>query len=210
MSLRLALSVFLGILTLSVARTVWAADEEKKEEEAKEAPKESAARLVCEADVFYTWKRLPPPPSAKEAQGQSTQRNTPPPAAGQTKPIEVFYRRVTKEGENEQLIRTLLSTRLSEERGAALSECREQHENSSGCVARKLRSISDQYRTLGFAARKTLLESITSDCQNRQGDCLSTRASELRCFRLTPQMKKKENPKEAPGEEDTDEKGKKK
>ncbi|MCB0331231.1 MAG: hypothetical protein KDD70_16290 [Bdellovibrionales bacterium] len=91
--------------------------------------------------------------------------------------------------EGKQKFRAVLDRDIEE----AMSECRETHENLSGCVSAKFLSMGNVMRQLGFQARKELETSISRDCSMMTGRCLEATASEVTCVEVIQPMEEKKS-----------------
>ena len=192
-------------LTLSAALPLAANAEDKKEEKAdaaaddgksKEAGSESAAPathydfpFVCEADISYTWKPLPPPPKElptptdpKAAEELAKQKE----AALNVEPITVFYKRAGAEGREEADVRRKLAFTLQNAKKAALDFCAEKHQDQASCISKGFTKIRNEYREADFNLRKPLLDSIVKSCEANYGVCTTATAGETVCYENRP------------------------
>lgn len=185
----LLLPAALLLTPLIYASSTWAADKEEKTAEAPtetSAPPEAAgegANFICEADVFFSWKRTPPPRTTTDAQGKTVPVAVDPELL---KPIEEFFTKVGESGKIENDVRNRLATRLGGVELQARRSCEELHQDRVSCVSRNLRTTKSDYQLLDFAARKALLSSIERECEDNTGVCLSTRTGAITCFLNTP------------------------
>lgn len=154
----LALSVFISSFIFIAAHAV-----------AQEAPKISA----CEADIFYSWKKTPPKPVPG-------QKDAAPPA--EAEPAEVFYTRAGEQGAVEEEVKARVEKKLETMKAEALSACREAHEDQARCITTGLKTISKEYNRADYAARGALLKSVTDDCENTNGACVSARTGDVACY----------------------------
>ncbi|MCB0359773.1 MAG: hypothetical protein KDD44_09055 [Bdellovibrionales bacterium] len=158
----------------------------KKEEKAEEpAPKQPAmsTEYVCEADVYYSWRRYIPKKkddTAKQAPGGASDSNgSSSPELG--RPNEVFFARPGERGVVEEQVRRRLDARLPSVRAEAGRWCSERHENQSRCIMERFREVEREYRKLDYASRAVLVESVKEDCSRNTGLCVETRASDISC-----------------------------
>lgn len=193
---RLALRVCLVLIALSTllprdvahAADKKAAKKEKEAattEEAQGSSKKKFSRVkefICEADVYYTWKRRHYEDS-ETAGGEEIKGSE---ESGFYDPIEVFYVRAGERGAVELDVKNKLLTRISGVEASSLRTCQDRHQNLATCVARKLKGLADAYRLMDFSARRELMKATTSDCRNVSGFCISTRTGPIACFENRP------------------------
>ncbi|MCC6219909.1 MAG: hypothetical protein IT291_01570 [Deltaproteobacteria bacterium] len=199
------------ILALVFSSSAVAVDKSAKKSDKEEKPVEEVVPpveddRVCEAEIFYTWKRLPPPPPPPSS-GQpgkelvvtavSKGKDLPKDTDKSEEAIEEFFGNVSEKGSDDERLKESLMRRLSEERGKAKVHCEKVRESESSCTAEKLKPLSVDYRELDFVARRKLLDSISSDCSRNLGVCLSTRSGPVNCYSAAlPKPKAAEQPEE--------------
>ena len=162
------------------------------------------AEFECQVDVSYRWRR-----EAQKPAGITTPLASP--AADATPSAEhalgtdiesVFWTSVKGNGAKEDEVKKKVENFANKEKSAAVSSCRVSHENLSGCISAKFSSVAPTLNNLGFAARKSLEEAISSDCQKQQGQCIDAISGEMKCAEIVaavPAADEKEGKKEEAG-----------
>lgn len=125
------------------------------------APGWARAEFVCRADVSYQWKR------EKEETA-----------------LTVPFSRIEARGKDEAAAKAGIAEQVVREKTRASEQCRQNHENTAGCVARKFELYGVSMHTLGFSGRKKLEEAITSDCAAAQGLCVESAAGDPVCTEI--------------------------
>lgn len=145
-------------------------------------PTVSPYGLVCELDVFYQWQERPAPKPALAAghRGPNPPPATEPPA--ELRKFETFYSRIGEQGMVEAEVRKLLHAKSAAAQAEALRRCEADHQDETGCITRKIKSITSVYGSLDFKTRNSMLSAAEKDCQETIGDCLGTREGEVLCF----------------------------
>lgn len=192
------LSLILPICIVGTAH----AEDKKVEKTEKAAAKEDAPTtaneaaatfyefpFVCEADIHYTWKPLPPPPPKEEAVKPADPKA--PPADEKTaekeiEPITVFYKRAGAEGREEADVRRKLTATLQNAKKAALEYCNDKHQNQAACISKGFAIIRNEYREADFHLRKPLLDSVTKSCEANYGICTAANHGEITCYENRP------------------------
>lgn len=177
MTSRIIAIVIAMLWTVSVT-TVHAAKEEKADEKTPSAETPQAkGEIVCEANITYSWKRKPPPvPLGNQNSG------TPPPPPPEMPTLETQYQQIGERGMIEVDVKNRLTTRLPSAQAEAMKHCADAHENQTLCVSKQLKLVAKDYQLLDFAARKTFLNAITTDCEAQAGDCVSAKSGPVYCF----------------------------
>ena len=96
-------------------------------------------------------------------------------------PIETFFETIGEKGPVPSEVKEKLNARLPSLKGQAFEQCRRDHEDQAGCIASSLKTHAVDYDLFDFAARKTLLEAISQDCDNNAGVCLSVNTVLEKC-----------------------------
>ena len=175
----LKLSLTLISLLLFFPNTVYGADE--KEAEDTEAETVLKGDVLCEADVFYTWKHSDKS-SDSMAEGDSVEmmKSAPEPS----KIEKVFFTRFGEKGSSEEQARNRLLSLLPRVEREARTYCERKHQDQALCMARQLRA--SDYQRVDFTVRQALLPAITESCQQIGGTCLETKVGTLACYALSP------------------------
>ncbi len=138
----------------------------------------------CEADIFYSWKRLPPKQAAAQpgqANAEQGAKGEPPGEAAPEEPIEIFVARVSERGAAEKSARDRLEKRLPAEQGKAMAACAAEHENQGQCIADRVRRVESIYKSADYLSRRVINDGIKEDCANTFGRCLSTKSGQISC-----------------------------
>ena len=156
-----------------------------------------AAEFECVSEVKYSWEYTPPSPPMTDDMKQP-----PPPLEKEKYEVPFVSRRLR--GATEELAKQKFQSVLDQDRLQAMTECKKNHENLSGCVSAKFLSMGSVLRQLDFNARKELESSIVEDCKLSTGRCLKAEASEITCKEVVEPVA------ETSEEEEEDDKKKKK
>lgn len=131
------------------------------------------AEFRCESTITFRIKTIPVPgPKSNGDKNSET---------AQPQEHEVNYALVDAIGADEAVARTALLKNLARERSRARDACQKRFETYSDCVASKFEANYTTLRTLDFAARKLLQESIQAECQHQQRVCGEPISSEPKC-----------------------------
>ena len=137
--------------------------------------------FICEADIFYSWKRIPKTTAAElersAGRGPAAAVVEPP----QEEPIEVFFNRIGERGADSKAAQERLEKRLPSAQGQAMSQCRAEHENRGKCIADGVRRAEDTYQNADYIARKAITQGIKEDCELNSGRCLTTKSGPVSC-----------------------------
>lgn len=164
---------------------------DKKKESSQAASSSSSAEtqvvtpsITCEADVSYTWKRLPP---TNELEGGSTKPMAPGAASTDDKnelykPIEVFYSRAKEEGPVKEAVQRELKNKLGALETEARMSCEQIRQNKAQCIATRMHSMEVGGPALDFETKRSLRAQVSNDCMKNSGICLSTKSSDIQCF----------------------------
>lgn len=131
----------------------------------------------CEADVSYSWKRVPKPRNP-QAGRQPAAESTP---AESEEPLEIFYNRASERAAAEKTAHDRLEARLPAEQARALADCRNEHENQGQCVADRIRRVDPTYKTADYLSRRAITDGIKEDCEISFGRCLSAKSGPIVC-----------------------------
>jgi len=206
--LRLILALF--VVHCILPHSAFAADERKKRKGTKPEIASEEELISCEADVFFTWKRIIEPTFEVNQRGERI-KVTPDPALVQ--PVEQFFTRAGAVAASETAATAELKEKLPAIEGKARAACSRQHESTAGCLKSRMENLAADYHSLDFGARKLLLDGIKKDCDGFRGVCLSTRSSDIQCATTIPPMlktpegmgakeEKSDEPEEKAGDED--------
>ncbi len=158
-------------------------------------PTTLSAEFLCRADTSYSWIK------EKTAIAPSDGKTEMPPKVSRNE-MKVFWTSSEARGEDEEKAKAALMNKLEAEREKARESCKKEHENVAFCIASKFSAMKSVLQQLDFEARRTLRDSIASDCAAQQGLCQEAVSTDPTCKNLTPAV-------EGEGEE-KDGKGKKK
>lgn len=153
------------------------------EENASEEGADKVSDYICEADVFYTWKRTIQP---KEVTDERGQKKLIPPDPALIKPIQEFYTRVGDRGPLEQEVANRLFARLPGVEAEARAQCELMREDKAKCLTRKLSAVQDEYQRMDFHGRKSLLDAVKDDCERNIGVCIKAGSSKIACYEQVP------------------------
>jgi hypothetical protein len=132
------------------------------------SPSPTPAEVYCEAEIFYSWKRLP-----------NTKDKDAPPADESAQ--EIFFLKVIERGQSSEIAEQKAKQSIFTALAKAQETCREQHENQSGCMMSQMNAFDPNIKTLDFETRRMILEQIEEDCARQTGLCVGTRAGEMTC-----------------------------
>jgi hypothetical protein len=173
-----------ALACVAVSSTAWA---EAAKEEAKAQPAEAApqaglvpgpgADIICEADIFFSWKLSPP----KEKENAANNTQAAPENDDDSEAVKEFFSSAGEEGLVEEEVRNRLSAKLPQMQQEAMKFCVSAHQDQTGCISSKIRLNADQYSRLDFVARKAMIDAINNDCEQSLGKCLSTETGEMKC-----------------------------
>ena len=184
--LRLAFLLFV-VLFPSLALGADKADKKDKDSEAEgsEAEVMLKGEVLCEADVFYTWKHIDKSAMSSNpmaaADSAAMMRSEP---ADSSKVEKVFFSRFGEKGKSEEQARNRLLSLLPRVEREARTHCEHKHQDQALCMARQLRA--SDYQRVDFTVRQALLPAITESCQQLGGTCLETKVGTVACYVLSP------------------------
>lgn len=118
----------------------------------------SAAEVTCAATITYHWTK----------EGETTHANE-------------IHSVVLSHGSSEPEAKAQLSIKTRRAQAEALSFCRQEHETVSSCISKRFRQAGDVVRNSSLATRRALETSISTECSNRVGRCISTDTSQPEC-----------------------------
>ncbi|MFN8389821.1 MAG: hypothetical protein U0136_05990 [Bdellovibrionota bacterium] len=127
---------------------------------------EPGSNVLCEVDVFYTWKPAP----------RKDDQEAEPPA-----PVKDFYITAGEEGLVEEEVTNRLTAKIPQFSQQALQLCASVHQDQTLCVTSKLKANNAHYEKLDFVARRALVEAINLDCQEQAGECIGAEVSDVKC-----------------------------
>lgn len=148
-----------------------------------EIPKEPLT--ICNVEISYKWKRIPPPPpadpvgGAKKGKGAAAPIATPDPEIYGT--IESPALSLSESGTIESEVKARVEAQFSGALSQAMNQCVELHQNQGTCLSKKLGAVSTQLDRLDFETKKAIREQSIEDCKKEHGVCLSTAKSEITC-----------------------------
>lgn len=119
-------------------------------------PHQVKAEHRCRAEVSYKWKK------------------------GETE-VTTPWGAVEALGTDEEGAKRELGTVITQAKLRSLAACREAHENLSDCIGTRYAKNATTLQSLPFSARKSLEDSITTDCKGQVGACLDTQLGEPVC-----------------------------
>ncbi len=125
----------------------------------------------CEADIFYEW----------ETAGETPVQN------------KEFFETLVERGKDGTLCKAQLESRLTEAKNRAQTACRKSH-NVSDCTISKIGAAKNELNLLDFQTKRTLTANLIQSCEDKNGKCLESSNSELRCqiYRSPDSISKKE------------------
>jgi len=165
------------------------AAKDTKKGEASAAPETAPAPVPdafsCTTDIFYAWRRTPPPaPEGAEAKKAKAKKAKP---AEIAQPDDAFHSRLEAVGPTEAEAKVKLRAQFAEGQSLARQDCEALHQDQAGCLAKGLRSARSEYQVFDYGLRKSFVDALDADCQLTAGVCLSTRAAEANCVSRAPQ-----------------------
>jgi len=119
---------------------------------------------------------------------------------------DVPYKSYDGKGADEAAAKQALALAISSAKLEAMTVCRRNYENLSGCVSTKFSTMAATLSSLTFSARKSLEEAITKDCTKQQGTCVESVASDPVCEAPKVEEEAKDEGKDA-GKKDAGKKG---
>lgn len=174
---------FLALLIFSRLPAAYAEDPP-----AATPPPAGEVQYVCEADIYYSWRRLPPADSS----------GTNPVVDEAMKPIEVFFRKAHARASVKGDAETSLQALTLEFQALARKQCETDHQSQGSCSASRMLALGPEYRNLDFESRRLVREQVASDCAKNTGICTETRATEMECREAKAIETAEEKPTEAP------------
>ncbi len=185
-------AVLLPILCLCCLVSIAAAEDKAPAKDGKEAAPaagaepaappalEPGANLVCETDISFVWKPIPPPPkpgAIRGSNGPQVDKDEP----VEQEPVEDFFTTAGEDGVVEEEVRNRLAGKIPQLQRQAIESCKILHENQTLCVSAKLRANFEQFNRLDFLSRKAMVEAISGDCEKKGGKCISAEYSPVKC-----------------------------
>jgi hypothetical protein len=163
----------LPFLVLIIVQFIWQYSlygENKVQQEGEPSVIELASS--CSAEVNYKWKR-----------------------AGD-KPLEhtIFWVKVEVEGETQARAKEKLEDSINREKKKASEQCRNLHENLSGCISSRLEGTRAVLSATDFEGRRAIQNAIFEDCKGQQGQCIETNSSNSTCRAIQDNSQKKDEP----------------
>lgn len=140
-------------------------------------PTSVMADFECSAELSYSWKR-------SEGKGD---------AASQ----KVLWGKISRRAETEDAAKKMIEEVSATKQSDMRAECERMHQNLADCVATKLSAKEGLFPFLSFTARKSLEESIASDCSRMQGTCLPPEPVESQCVEHKEASEEEEGAAEA-------------
>ena len=139
------------------------------------------ADFVCASDISYTWTSSS---AAKASTPTASGANSTTPAANPvatSAPNQTFVGKIEARAESEDLAKKALDARSAAAKTQAITRCKREHENMSGCVAAKYSAMGTTLNTLTFSARKALEDAIRTDCELQRGVCGEATVAQAQC-----------------------------
>ena len=99
---------------------------------------------------------------------------------------EVFYGELRAKGADEISTKAKIETDILKNKAKALERCKNQYENTAGCVQGKLSASAGVFQSSTFSARKALEDALLADCKKQQGTCREVKSSEIKCTVIEP------------------------
>lgn len=164
----LTLLILYSVVDSSLAADPKSAD--KPQEPTVPNPEAITYDYNCSSNVSYSWKIVPEPGKR--------------PPSSPSEPKTVLFNPVQATDSTEESAKLKLDQAITKTKQAALADCQQKHENTSLCLATRLKSISDSYDQFDFQTRKFLMEAAKKDCESQAGECLSISSSEVSCLRV--------------------------
>lgn len=185
---RVSLAASLSFFVLSLAPAAFAQDdtaEDKKESAAEDGANieldlskklsgKDGIDFVCEADIYYSWKRKASKPSKK---------GTP---VSPQKEIDTFFTTVGSRGLIGEDVRNRLTAKIPRIRSQAREHCERTHQDPAKCVAAELRSNAEDYNIMDFKSRAAFLEAVQENCAENTGVCTTTKTRPITCYLNRP------------------------
>jgi len=159
-----------GLLALSES----AGAEGKKSEPKKSAGSEAGKAVVpvvaipppevaVRSEVYYRWK--PAEQALVGSVGDSA--------------LEVLFQEVTAAAPTKEQAIAKLQEQLTLVQFEARHYCQKQHESKAGCLQSKIALMAEQFRSMDFASRKAVKDSIERDCNRQFGTCLVAKIADI-------------------------------
>lgn len=159
-------------VAMNMSASAYAVDK-AAEKGAPAAAPDADAETVCEADVFYSWKRLPPPPAPGATAAAA--------AASPFEPEEVFFQKIIKRGTAKEALEAEVKSNAPSVEGKAREACVRLHENAGLCVADAVSLLGGAFSSLDFETRRVVRDRVVGDCAATSGQCLKTRVGDTTC-----------------------------
>jgi hypothetical protein len=141
-------------------------------------------KFRCAADIYYSWKRLPPEQPPQRPTARSIPVPTLPIDEEYIKPAEVFFEKISQDDLSEEAAKKSLEAAKPGAITRAMNGCRAQHGEQARCVAEAMQSAEAEYKHFDFATRSAYLEGVKKDCERNTGICIGTRAGEAVCEKV--------------------------
>ncbi len=150
----------------------------------------SFAQSTCSTTITFKWKQ-----GDKEG-----------------KEIEEHWTTLHAKGATEEEAKVTMRPLIDQNQKAASDQCRNAHENLSGCMAARYLTIGSSISALSFQARKQMEDAVKVDCEKIQGKCLGVNIAEIKCVTEVPKVEEAatEGDKSAEGDKKDDKKADKK
>lgn len=144
---------------------------------------EASAQSTCSTTISFKWK-----------QGD--------------KEIEEHWTTLHAKGATEEEAKVTMRPLIDQNQKTASDQCRNAHENLSGCMAARYLAIGSSISALSFQARKQMEEAVQVDCEKIQGKCLGVSIAEIKCVTEAPKVEEAaaESDKAAEGDKKDDKK----
>lgn len=118
----------------------------------------SIAEVTCASTISYNW--------AKDSESSHTNE---------------VHSVVLSHGSSEDEAKAELSIKTRRAQAAALVACRQEHETVSSCVSKRFRQAGDVLKNGSLATRRALETSISTECSQGIGRCVSIDVGQPEC-----------------------------
>lgn len=135
----------------------------------------SVAEVTCASTISYTWTKQEDSSHQSEIHSVALSRGS---------------------SENEAKAELSIKTRRAQVE--ALTSCRQEHETVSSCASRRFRQAADIVRNGSLSARRALETSISTECAQTIGRCISTDVSQPECRTIETAAAQSDPPAESP------------
>ncbi len=130
--------------------------------------------FVCEADIYYSWKKK-----------ASKSKKDGAPAVSK-KEIDTFFTTVGSRGLVGEDVRNRLSAKIPRVRTQAREHCEKTHQDPAKCVAAQLRTNAEDYNIMDFKSRAAFLAAVQDNCAENTGVCTATKTRPINCYLNRP------------------------